>query len=273
MVIYCIFAREDIGRMFMAGVVPGLLMMAVFIAVISIWVALKPSLAPNDMKLSLRERISTVKKIWSFILLFGVVLGGMYLGVFTATEAASIGAFGAWLFSYTRGGMRRVKDYIEVIGGAVGISASIFAIAACANVFAQFINVSGMPYAMVALVQALDFSGVELVLAIGFLCILLGMVFESLGILVLIIPLFLPSLQAQGVDLIWFGIITIILIELGLITPPVGVNVFTVKASYPDLNLRNIFIGIAPFVFAMISTAVLIIIFPGIATALPNMMR
>lgn len=273
MVIYCIFAREDIGRMFIAGVLPGLLMMTMFILCIAIWVFVKPRLASNSLDLSLKDRLKAIKKMWAFVLLFGVVLGGMYMGVFTATEAASIGAFGAWIFSVIRGGMRRLNDYMEVIGGAVGISASVFAIAACANVFAQFINVTGMPYGIVELVQSLQLSGIELVLAIGVVCILLGMIFESIGILVLVVPLFLPSLQSQGVDLIWFGIIVIILIELGLITPPVGVNVFTVKAAKPDLELNDIFIGVGPFVIAMIVCVSLIITFPEIALWLPNLMQ
>ena len=119
----------------------------------------------------------------------------------------------------------------------------------------------------------LIFVALGLIIAIGVLCVLLGMVFEALGILVLIVPMFLPTLQAQGVDLIWFGIIVIILIELGLITPPVGVNVFTVKAAQPDLKLGDIFVGVGPFVVAMLVTAVLILAFPAIATGLPNLMR
>ncbi|MEO7242218.1 MAG: TRAP transporter large permease [Variovorax sp.] len=273
MVIYCIFAREDIGRMFMAGVVPGLLMMLAFMTTIGIWVKLRPDTAPDAETMSWSQRLAAMKSTWGFVTLFGVVLGGIYLGVFTPTEAASVGALGAWLFSFARGGMRRWVDYREVIGGAVGISASVFAIASCALVFSQFINVTGLPYVVLNLVQSMNLSGTSLVIAIGVLCILMGMVFEALGILVLIVPMFLPSLQGQGVDMIWFGIIVIILIELGLITPPVGVNVFTVKAARPDLKLTDIFIGVGPFVLAMMVTAVLILLFPAIAVGLPNLMR
>ena len=223
--------------------------------------------------MSWANRIVALKKTWAFVGLFALVLGGIYLGVFTPTEAASVGAIGAWLFALARGKMRTTKEYLEVMGSAVGISASIFAIASCALVFSQFINITGMPYAMLELVNQWGLSGVGLVLAIGLLCVLLGMVFEALGILVLIVPMFLPTLQDQGIDLIWFGIIVIILIELGLITPPVGVNVFTVKAARPDLKLAHIFVGVGPFVLAMVFTAGLILAFPGIATGLPNLMR
>jgi tripartite ATP-independent transporter DctM subunit len=273
MVIYCIFAREDIGRMFMAGVVPGALMMLTFMITIGLWVRLSPTTAPAGISMAWDKRLAALKRTWAFVMLFATVLGGIYLGVFTPTEAASVGALGAWIFAFSRGSMRTWVEYREVIGGAVGISATIFAIASCALVFSQFINVTGMPYAMLDLVQHWELSGISLVLAIGGLCIMLGMVFEALGILVLIVPMFLPTLQAQGIDLIWFGIIVIILIELGLITPPVGVNVFTVKAARPDLKLTHIFIGVAPFVLAMLITAGLIIAFPDIAVGLPNLMR
>lgn len=169
--------------------------------------------------MSWTQRIAAFKKTWAFVVLFLVVLGGIYLGVFTATEAASVGAIGAYLFALARGSMRSGREYLDVIGGAVGISAAIFAIASCALVFSQFINVTGMPFALMELVNGWELSGIQLVLAIGALCILLGMVFEALGILVLIVPMFLSTLQAQGVDMIWFGVVVIILIELGLITP------------------------------------------------------
>ncbi|MFO1266758.1 MAG: TRAP transporter large permease [Rubrivivax sp.] len=273
MVIYCIFAREDIGRMFMAGIVPGALMMLTFMVTIGLWVRLRPGLAPAGTTMAWAQRLAAMKKTWAFVALFAVVLGGIYLSVFTPTEAASVGAIGAWLFALTRGTMRSGREYLEVIGGAVGISATIFAIASCALVFTQFINVTGMPYAVLKIVSHWELSGTTLVVAISILCVLLGMVFEALGILVLIVPMFLPTLQAQGVDLIWFGVVVIILIELGLITPPVGVNVFTVKAARPDLKLGDVFVGVGPFVIAMIVTAALILAFPVIATGLPDLMR
>jgi tripartite ATP-independent transporter DctM subunit len=273
MVIYCIFAQEDIGRMWMAGIVPGILMMALFILTIMLMVKFKPDLtAPIDKK-ELEVKPGALLRARSFLILFTIILGGIYLGIFTPTEAASIGALGAFLFSLHRGKMRTLTEYREVIGASAGISASIFAIASCALVFSQFVNISGMPYELVNLMEQWDLSGFELIIAISILCVMLGMVFEVIGILVLIIPIFLPSLEAQGIDLIWFGVIVIILIELGLVTPPLGINVFTVKAAQPDLHLKEVFIGVTPFVAAMIVTAVLILYFPSIAMGLPNLMR
>ena len=273
MVIYCIFTNEDIGRMFMAGVLPGVLMVASFLVTVALWVRLRPAAAPAGIAMAWNKRIAALKKTWAFVVLFLTVLGGIYLGVFTPTEAASVGAIGAWIFAFARGSMRSAREYREVIGGAAGISATIFAIASCAVVFSQFVNVTGMPYALLDLVNTWNLNGTSLVLAIGGLCIVMGMIFETLGILVLIVPMFLPALEAQGVDMLWFGILVIILIELGLITPPIGINVFTVKAARPDLELSDIFLGVWPFVIAMLVTAGLIVEFPWIATALPNLMR
>lgn len=273
MVVYCLFAREDIGRMFLAGMVPGALMVGLFMLTIAVWVRWRPEVARSGQPLTREQRWAAVRKTWAFVVLFVVVLGGIYGGFFTPTEAASVGALGSWLFAWSRGSMRHWREYLEVVGGAAAISASVFAIAACAMVFAQFVNVTGMPFAVLDLVKQWNLTGIELILAIGVICVVMGMVFESLGILVLIIPLFIPTLQDQGVDLIWFGVYAIVLIELGLITPPVGVNVFTVKAARPDLRLQDIFVGIAPFAVAMLVTAALMLAFPWLVVGLPNLMR
>ncbi|MEL0624075.1 TRAP transporter large permease [Marinomonas arenicola] len=274
MVIYCIFAQEDIGKMWIAGIVPGLLMMTLFILTITIMVKVKPDLVATEEKSEKKVANSgAMLRARGFLALFGTVLGGIYLGLFTPTEAASVGAFGAFLFSLHRGKMRTLKEYRDVIGAAAGISASIFAVASCALVFSQFINISGLPFQLVGLIDEWQLNGLMLVVAISVLCVFLGMVFEVIGILVLIIPIFLPSLSAQGVDLIWFGVIVIILIELGLVTPPLGINVFTVKAAQPDIRLKSVFMGVTPFVFAMVVTAALILFFPVIAMGLPDLMR
>ncbi|TRZ57971.1 MAG: TRAP transporter large permease [Rhodocyclaceae bacterium] len=273
MVIYCVFAREDIGRMFMAGVVPGLLMMLIFVATIAIWVRMDKDIVAPGIMPSRSARFAAIRKTWAFIALFLLVLGSLYLGVATPNEAASIGAVGAYLFALARGKMRRWSEYRELFGGAIATTAAILAIASCGLVFSQFINIVGLPYALQQLVASWELHGTALVLPILGLCIILGFVFEALAILILIVPIFLPSLQAGGVDLIWFGILMIIKTEFGLITPPFGINVFTVRSAQPDVALGDIFRGIVPFIVAMLVTAALILVFPEIATALPNMMR
>ncbi|MEZ2721660.1 TRAP transporter large permease [Paenalcaligenes hominis] len=275
MVIYCIFAQEDIGRMWMAGVGPGLVMIALFVLTIVLMVKIKPELDGGGV---IAEANTSAPKVSlgmakGFLVLFGVVLGGIYIGFFTPTEAASVGAFGAYVFALLRGKMRTAKEYREMFSTAAGISASIFAIASCALVFSQFINLSGLPYQLLDLIGQWELTGAQLVIAICLLCLVLGTVFDALGILLLIIPIFIPSLQALGIDLIWFGVLVIILIELGLITPPLGVNVFTVKAAQPDIQLKDIFAGSLPFVVAMLVTAVIVFYLPTVALFIPDLMK
>lgn len=272
MVIYCIFARQDIGKMFMAGVVPGLLMMGLFIVSIIIWVRLKPTHGGQPNEMSLVERLAAMRRTWSFLVLFGVVLGGIYFGILTPTEAASVGALGAFLFAVSRGRMRTWADWRDTFACAVSVSAAIFMIGIGAMIFAQFVNLAGLPSDLVVFIEERNVSTITIITFIAVICVLMGMVFDPLSILVLIIPVFLPILEARDVDLIWFGILMIILIELGLITPPVGINVFTVNAAAPSLKLSDTFRGISPFVVAMLITALLVCLFPLLATGLPGLM-
>ncbi|MCA8869210.1 MAG: TRAP transporter large permease [Rhodobacteraceae bacterium] len=274
MVIYAIFAKQDIGKMWIAGILPGILMILTFIIAIMIYVRLFPAtLSENAGTEDAAEEKAAPGGALAFLALFLLVIGGIYLGIFTPTEAAAIGAFGAWILAMLRGRMRSLDEYREVFSSAAGISASIFVVASCALVFSQFINISGLPYTLLGFTQWLELSGLQLILMISVICILLGMVFDSLGILVLIVPIFLPALEAQQIDLIWFGVIVIILVEIGLISPPLGVNVFVVKAVDGRIDVMKAFHGAIAFVLAMIVTVGLIILFPGITSVLTSMMR
>jgi TRAP-type C4-dicarboxylate transport system permease large subunit len=142
-----------------------------------------------------------------------------------------------------------------------------------ALVFAQFINLSGLPYDLVDIVDDYEFSGTELVIFVAFIAILMGMIFESIGILLLLVPVFLPSLFAANVDMIWFGIIVVLVTELGLITPPIGMNVFVVRSVMPDIKLGHIFRGVTSFIVADLVALVLVFLIPAIATFLPALMR
>lgn len=274
MVIYAIFAKQDIGKMWLAGILPGLLMILMFIFAIMIYVRIFPQvLSENTGTEDAVEAKAAPGGALAFLALFLLVIGGIYLGIFTPTEAAAMGAFGAWILAMLRGRMRTLDEYREVFSSAAGISASIFVVASCALVFSQFINISGLPYELLGFTQWMELSGLQLIAMMAVICILLGMVFDSLGILVLIVPIFLPALEAQQIDLIWFGVIVIILVEIGLISPPLGVNVFVVKAVDARINLVKAFHGAIPFVLAMIATVVLIILFPSITSVMTGMMR
>jgi tripartite ATP-independent transporter DctM subunit len=271
--IYGIVAGQDIGLLFIAGIIPGILLICLFMLAAQIVVLVRPDFGPAGRAMSLRETLSASTSTWPVILLFGAVLGGIYTGLFTPTEAAGVGCAGAFLFGAFRGYFLDLHSLWGVFEETVTTTAMIFAIVFSALVLAQFVNLTGMPYTLQSTLLGWDLGPLGLVLMICAICVLLGMVFESIGILLLIIPVFLPSLNAMGVDLIWFGILVIIVIELGLISPPIGMNVFTVKSVAPEIPLSAIFLGVMPYMVAMVAGGILILFYPEIATFLPAAMR
>jgi len=273
MIIYGIVTETNIGALFIAGILPGLLLTVSYLAAIYFRVSLNPKLGPPGDDVSMSEKLRTLSRTWPIIVLFSLVLGGIYLGVFTPTEAGAVGSVGGFLFALSRGRMWGIKDNIEVFTDAFVTTAKIFTIGFAALTFGQFMNFAGMSAALVQFTDALNLGPIGLPVMISLICVLLGMVFESIGILLLIIPVFLPSLEVAGIDMIWFGIVVIIVVELGLITPPIGINVFTVKSVIPDVDLGKIFAGVVPFVIADLVVLVLIFLIPGIAILLPSLMR
>ena len=272
LLIYAIMAEQDIGKLFIAGVLPGLLLVVLFLGAVAFTVWRNPEFGPAGDPLEPEVKRQAVRVVWPVLALFTLVLGGIYGGIFTPTEAAGIGAFGAAVISLSRGHLRTLDDWISTLAEAARTTATLFIVIFGALVFAQFINLSGMPYALVDLVDGMHLSPTGLVIAIVFIAIIMGMIFESIGILLLLVPVFLPSLNQSGVDMIWFGIVVVLVTELGLITPPIGMNVFVVKAVMPDLQLARIFVGVVPFIGAILIALVLIFLFPAIATLLPKLM-
>ena len=271
MVIYGILAEADIGKLFIAGVAPGLLLIALFVAAIAIQTAIDPAKGPPGELRTWRERIHALSGVWGVIVLFVVIIGGIYLGVFTPTEAAGVGAAGAFLFAVFRGKMRIAGTIDALIESGV-TTGMIFVVTFGALVFSNFINIAGLTSAMTAWIESLNASPLGVVLAICLIYVILGCIFDSLAMLILTVPVFTGILAPLGVDLIWFGIIVIIVVELGLITPPIGMNVFVVNAAIPDVEVWTVFRGIWPFLIAMLICLALIIAFPQIATLLPRLM-
>lgn len=272
MVIYSIVASVDLGKLFIAGILPGLLLALLYCGAIAVRVAISPAMGPRGEATTRAHKVRTLYRTWPILLLFALVLGGIYLGVFTPTEAGAIGAFGAWLYAFARGRLRSTKELLLTFSEAIMTTGMIFAVVFSALIFANFINIAGLPYAIISMVQGVHLGAAGLVMMICAICIVMGAVFESIGILVLVIPVFLPSLQAAGVDLLWFGIIVIIVVEMGLITPPIGMNVFTVKSVIPEVPLTTIFRGVVPFIYADVVALALIFLIPSVATVLPGLM-
>lgn len=268
LVIYAMVAEQDVGRLFVAAVVPGVLLVILFMVAVSLIVRLDPKLGAPGKRMPVEERRAAYVQVWPIVVLFCTVLGGIYFAVFTPTEAAGIGAMGAALFAVWRGSLRNLGQLWEMLIEAAKTSATLFAVIFGALVFANFINLSGLPFDLLDIVDAANLSPVGVVVALCAICILLGMIFESVGLLLLIVPVFLPTLIAMDVDLIWLGIVIVVVVELGLITPPIGLNIFTVRAVMPDMDLRAIFRGVMPFVYADLVLLALLIAFPTIGIGL-----
>jgi tripartite ATP-independent transporter DctM subunit len=272
LVIYAIVAQQDIGKLFIAGVLPGLLLVGLFLGAVRWTVWRNPEDGPAGDPLDPEVKRRALRVVWPVLGLFVLVLGGIYGSIFTPTEAAGIGAFGAMVISLLRGHLRTLDEWISTLAEAASTTATLFIVIFGALVFAEFINLSGMPYGLLDVIDALRLSPTGLVISVVIIAIFMGMIFESIGILLLLVPVFLPALTQSGVNLIWFGIVVVLVTELGLITPPIGMNVFVVKAVMPDLKLGRIFAGVTPFIGAILVALVLIFMFPALATFLPKWM-
>ena len=272
MVIYGILAEADIGKLFIAGVLPGILLAGLFIGAVAVQTAIDPAKGPPGERMPARLRLRALMQVWGVVLLFAVIIGGIYLGVFTPTEAAGVGASGAFLFAVLRGklGLHGTFDALVESGVTTGM---IFVVTFGALVFSNFITIAGMTSAITEWIESLHAPPLGVVLAMCLIYVILGCVFDSLAMLILTVPIFVAIVKPLGVDLIWFGIIVIIVVELGLITPPIGMNVFVVNSAIPDVSVWTIFSGVWPFLIAMLLGLALIIAMPPLATFLPSLMN
>ena len=272
MVIYGILTESDIGKLFIAGVLPGILLIFAYLGAVWAVTSVRPALGPPGERIPWAARWPHLGRIWGVVALFVLVLGGIYFGIFTPTEAAGIGAAGALVFALLR---RRMpwREFVDSLVEAGITSGMIFIVAFGALIFSNFVNLAGLTGAMVDFIQSLDVSAVGVVIAMCVIYLLFGCVFDSLAMLLLTVPIFAAILSPLGVDLIWFGIVAIIVVEIGLITPPIGMNVFIVKTVLEDVSLWAIFAGVWPFVVASLVGLALIVAVPDIALFLPQLMN
>ena len=271
-VIYAILTEESIGRLFMAGVLPGLMLTALFILAIWITVLRHPDRAPGGTdKAPLATRLRMLARAGWIIGIILLTIGGIYSGVFSAIEAAGIGATLAFVVTIIRGKLTRA-NLVEVFASTLKSSGTVFLILFGAFVFKSFIGFSGVTNDLADWVQAQGYTGMQVVIAFIAIFVILGMFMDGFAILVLTVPLVQPIIEPLGIDMVWFGVLMVIALEMGLISPPVGVNVFVVKGIAPNVPLNTIFRGIWPFWFAMLAAVILILIFPQIALLLPDTM-
>ncbi|GAB3480303.1 TRAP transporter large permease [Marinomonas epiphytica] len=268
LVIYGLLTQTSIRELFAAGLIPGVLGIILYMCAVRYVVWRNPSAGPAGERMSLSERVSALKNIWGVLLLFIIVMGGIYLGVFTPTEAAGIGSGGALLIGMLRRSLN-LKTLFETFVDTTRTSAMLFCVVIGAFIFSDFINRAGLPDALLGFVTALELSPMLVILVILAIYIVLGMVFESLSMLLLTVPVFYPLVSSLGFDLVWFGIVVVVVTEISLITPPVGMNVFVLSAVLKDIKAGTIFKGVTPFWCADILRLLIIVFIAPVALFFP----
>jgi tripartite ATP-independent transporter DctM subunit len=272
MVIYGVMTETNIGKLFAAGILPGIL--ATFLLCLAVqWIVwTDPASGPRGERSTWAQRFVALKGVWAVAMLFIVVMGGIYGGVFTATEGAGIGAFGGLCFALARRALtwRTLLDSLVESGRT---TAMLFAILTGALMFAEFINYTSMPGDLRNLVTSLNLSPIMVVAAICAIYVILGTAMEELSMILLTVPVFFPLIVHLGLDPIWFGILIVVVVEIGLISPPVGMNLFVINALLPQVPTRTVFHGVLPFVVADVVRLAILVAFPVISLWLPSLMR
>lgn len=271
MIIYGILTEQPIATLFIAGVFPGLLLAGLFILTIYIMTKMKPSLGPPGPKFTMKEKLYSLKNTWSILSLFFLVMGGLYTGWFTPTEAAGVGAFGAFLITIIKGKLTRSNLWASLTE-TTKTTAMVFLILIGAHIFGYFLTISQIPDQLSILATEAGLNRYVVLSLLILAYIILGCFMEGLAIMVLTIPVVYPMVLGLGFDPIWFGVIITLVMEMSLITPPVGVNVFILSGIAKDVPMYTIFRGIVPFWIAMVACVILVTSFPQIAMYLPATM-
>lgn len=272
LVFYGIMTETDIGELFIAGIVPGLIGILFYMGAVGVVVTLNPAAGPAGEPMSLRARLKAFAGVWSTIALFGLVMGGIYAGLFSPTESAGVGACGALLIALLRGKASMAMVLASLRDG-MRTTVQLMMILIGSFIFANLVNAGRVPQALVAWVESMQLAPILVILVIVGIYVVLGCVLESISMMLLTVPVFYPLVASLGYDLVWFGIVVVVVVEISLITPPVGLNVFVLKSVLPGVRLTTIFRGVFPFVLADVLRAALIIGVPSISLALPALMR
>jgi tripartite ATP-independent transporter DctM subunit len=272
MVIYGVFTETNIGKLFAAGVLPGILG-ATLLCLAVRWVTWRdPKAGPPGERSDWKERWQALKGVWAVAFLFLFVMGGIYGGLFTATEGAGMGAFGAMVFALWRRALTRQTLYAALVESA-RTSAMLFMILIGALMFADFVNITSMPADLKGFVARFELSPIMVVAAICVIYVLLGTAMEELSMVLLTLPVFFPVVVHLGYDPVWFGVLIVVVVEIGLISPPVGMNLFVLKTLLPGVATTTVFRGVLPFMAADCIRFALLITFPPIALWLPSLMK
>src|SRR5918912_365168 len=266
--VYGIITEQDIGKLFVAGILPGLLAAAMYIATIAIIGFMRPGFLPSAPRHSWGERLRAVQEVWAPLLLFVFVIGGLYGGLFTPTEAGGMGAGGAFLIGTLRGRLSRAGIRASLLQ-ATRTAAAVFTVLIGALLFGYFLTITQTPQKVTEFLTALGIGRYGVLALIMLMYLVLGCLMDAMAMIILTVPIIFPVVTALGFDPIWFGVIIVMTVELGLIHPPVGMNVFVIKSVVHDVSFATIFKGVLPFIVTDLIRLVILIAFPIIALWLP----
>lgn len=271
MVVYGVATQTHIGKLFAAGIVPGLIAIAGYVMAVKWSVWRDPELAPLADANERVDKLALLRTLWPVALIFGVVMGGIYGGFFTSIEASGIGATAALVFALTHHSLK-LADIYAILVDTARTSAMMFAIILGAALFGEFVNLTGVHEGLLHVVKESGLPPFGIILLMILVYILLGTVLESLSMILLTVPIFFPIVLALGYDPVWFGILVVMVVEIGLITPPIGVNLFVIRSVMPDIPMMTVVRGVIPFIVADVLRILTIAAVPALSLWLPNLL-
>jgi C4-dicarboxylate transporter, DctM subunit len=269
--VYGLITEQDIGQLFIAGIVPGLIAGSMYMMTIVLIGLVRPNYLPAGARSSWTQRLQSLRDVWATLLLFAFVIGGLYGGLFTPTEAGGMGAGGAFIIGVLRGRLSRA-DIRQSLLQATRTAAAVFTVLIGALLFGYFLTVTQTPQKVTAFLTGLGVGRYGVLVLIMLMYLVLGCLMDALAMIILTIPIIFPVIKQLGFDPIWFGVIIVMTVELGLIHPPVGMNMFVIKSVVEDVKISTIFYGVIPFILTDLVRLVLLISFPILATYLPSRM-
>jgi C4-dicarboxylate transporter, DctM subunit len=269
--VYGLITEQDIGKLFIAGIIPGFIAVGMYVGTINLIAFFRPSFLPKTPRHSWAERLAALRDVWAVILLFIFIIGGLYAGMFTATEAAGMGASGALIIATVRRKLSRA-DFWRCLVESLRTTAAVFTILIGALIFGYFLTITQVPQKLTVFLTGLGIGPYGVLVLIMLMYLVLGCIMDAMAMIILTVPIVFPVIQTLGFDPIWFGVIIVMTVELGLIHPPVGMNVFVIKSVIKDVKLSTVFYGVMPFVLTDILRLAVLITFPILATWLPSHM-
>ncbi|AGI74440.1 TRAP transporter DctQ subunit [Octadecabacter arcticus 238] len=271
MILYSVLTEQSVLQLFTAAIIPALLAVLFYAIAVQVTAWRNPEAAPRSEKLPFKDRMAAIGRAWGVILLAVVVLGGIYSGIFTVNEAAAVGVVIAFLFALLRRRLNRAT-FLQVMAEASGSTAMIYIMVFGATIFSYFISVTGGASFIVGAISDASVHPLIVIFGILLLYIFLGAFFDEVAAMVITLPFVIPVIQGLGYDLVWWGIINVVVIGIGMITPPIGINVMLLNSMYRDVKITTIYRGIVPFLVADLVRLTILVLFPALTLWLPRML-